>query len=270
MEKKETKRKRKKYEVIVEMKDPFVLENNKKIAELIKGKIKGTAYSTTVTAVGGICSDNFKLFIRPLFLSRKYDFKPFAEALMTIDGVIAVTKGDGGADWKKTESEKKKEEAEENKRIEAMEKKIREDLEKKRQGLKEVAELKKKAELSDRETYGPPGETSKLDWQEFENFLGSIGECEVEAVALFFNPIGCDFIEQKRETAKTSGDKVISFFTYQLNNNLSLPSNGKVSFYELPLSVEYREKDGKKFARIITGSGGTSLSAVVYELSIRT
>jgi len=256
-----------KYGVIVEMEHPCVLVDEEKIKKVVCGKLKGNLYCGIPFAESGPQTNSLAPCIRRFALTEQSDFEPFARAMKTIDGVIGVKKGDGP--WIKTAAEKRTEEKERKRIAKEKEKQAKESRKERKRKLKEFKKLEEETKKSDEEAYGSPSTASQLNRQEFEEFLNSIGRCEVEARSVFSDLLAGGFLDYKREVAELSGNEVVAFFEKAMNGPLRLPFQREISFYEIPFLVEYRQKNGRKFAHLMVGGGKPTFIMASYDLFVR-
>lgn len=256
-----------KYGVIVEMEHPGVLADEERIKEAIRGKLKGGLYSGISFAESGPETNSLAPCIRRFALTEQSDFKPFTQAMKTIDGVVGVKKGDGP--WTKTVAEQRAEEKEQKRIAKEKEKRAEESWKERKRKLAELKKLKEETKKSDEETYGPPTTASRLNRQEFEEFLASIGRCEAEARAAFSDILADGFLDYKREVAELSGNEVVPFFEKAMNGPLRIPFQAQSSFYDIPFVVEYRQSNGRKFAHLMIGGGKPTFIMASYDLFVR-
>ncbi|MDO9231400.1 MAG: hypothetical protein Q7U36_02895 [bacterium] len=138
--------------------------------------------------------------------------------------------------------------------------------------LEELNQIEEEGARSDDELYGPssvPVSVSRLDWKQFEKFTASIEFCKVEARVSFSDIFAGGFLDFKREIAEISGSEVVPFFERAINGPLRMLFQTETSFCELPLAVEYREKDGHKFAHLMVGCGSPTSIMAKYHFFIR-
>jgi len=257
-----------KYEIIVGMEHPGVLAGKEKIQETVSGKLGGELYSSPAFAESGGDTNSLAPCIRRFALTEQSDFEPLREALMTIPGVIEVKK-DGDA-WDRTAYEKEVEESEQQRIAEGKEKRAKESLEERKHKLAELQKLEEETEKSDEENYGPPTSASQINHQKFQEFISSIGRCEVEARMAYGDLMAGGFLGYEREiTELTSGKDAVPFFEEALNTKLQLPFQGKSSFPEIPFSVEYRQNNGRKYTHLEASGGRATLIMANYDLYVR-
>lgn len=241
------------YGVIVEIEHYSVLDNEEKINEALRGKLKGRfLWNREVEYTDKIepqDSRNHSMYFRRFTLSDQSDFQSFAQVIKTFDRVLGVRRWNGS--WTMTATERR-EEKRERKRIAKTKRMLSRKWKKERED--KLAELKKlvtETERSDNQTYGPPASPSKLNPQEFEQFLASLSRCKVEVRVIYQHHSG-ELYYYEREVSELLGADVILFFEKTIGNTLKLfPSEKDKSFFEIPFTVEYRQKNGKRFARLI-------------------
>jgi len=141
---------------------------------------------------------------------------------------------------------------------------------------KKLRELEEETK-NDEEIYGPSIAAIRLDGQEqeFKEFLNFIDYCRVEIGVMFFKDTDGSFLSYKKRTDVLQGSEIISFFEKAINGTFRAPfQKGRVSFLEIPFSVEYRQSKGKKFAHLmIEGgkikNGGLVFPTAKYDLFVR-
>ena len=142
-----------------------------------------------------------------------------------------------------------------------------------RERKKKLVEFKKLGEASekaDEAKYGPHIPSSRLNLLQFQEFITSIQHGEIEVLASFSDILAGGFLDYKRKTAViASSEEIIPFFEKALNGECRLPMQGKSAFSAIPFLVEYRQQNGKKFARLSVGGGHPHFIMATYELFIR-
>jgi hypothetical protein len=256
-----------KYGVIVEMEHPGVLVEEEKIKEVLRGKLRGKVSWAIFFSESGLDNNSLAPCIRRFVLTEQSDLESFTQAMKTIDGVIGVKKGDGP--WTKTATEQRAEEKEKKRIAKEKKKRAEESWKEREYKLAEFKKLKEETKKSDEETYGSPSTASRLYRQEFEEFLASVGHCEVEARAVFSDIFAGGFLDYEREVAKLAGNEVVAFFEKAMNGALRMPFQGQISFYDIPFSVEYRQNNGRKFAHLMIGGGKPTFIMARYDLFVR-
>lgn len=256
------------YGVIVELEHPGVLADEASIKNATSGQLTGELYLVGMAfAESGSDVNSLAHCIRRLALANKSDFEPFMKAMMTINGVTGVKKDTGP--WTRTRAEKRAEEKE-RKRIAKEKKRLAEkDAKERTRKLEKLKMHETKEEQSDNETYGSPGPAARLDRPQFEEFLSSIDNGKVEARVIFSDILAGGFLGYERVVDKLSGDKISAFFEQTMNGDLRAPLQPKIAFYDIPFMVEYRERDGKKFAHLTVQGGNPNFIMTCHELFVR-
>lgn len=255
------------YEVIVEMEHPGVLVDEEETRNAVQGKLRGHLYSALCFSESGPDTNSLAPCIRRFFLEDQSDFEPFAGAIKTIGGVVGVKKGNGP--WKRTPGEQQAAEEERKQIAKEKQRRVEENDKRRKTELAEFKKLEAETKRSDEDTYGPSSGASRLNEREFEEFLASVEHCQVEAIGIFSDMLAGGFMGYKREFAELSGKDVIPFFERVMNSTLRIPFQRECTFYEIPFSVEYREKNGKKFARLTVGAGKPTFIMANFYLFVR-
>lgn len=257
------------YDVIVEMEHPGVLADEKALIARFRNKLRGTVLFTKIFAEMGADVQSLAPCVRRFALTRETDFSAFAEIISTITGVVGVKKGNGP--WTMTKSEQRAKQAEAKAIAQEQERKAEASYEKRQRQLAELKQLEEATQKSDAEKYGlPPDNNPRLDEREFEAFLASLAHFEVEAVASYFDIMAGGFLEYRRETARLSGNEVVSFLERTINGPLRAPFQAPANFYEIPFRVEYRCVDSvRRFAHLMIAAGNPTFVTTCYDLYIR-
>ena len=138
----------------------------------------------------------------------------------------------------------------------------------KKKKLEEFRKLEEETEKKDEEVYGPSVAMTRFNYREFEEeFVNSIGRCNAEARVLFWGLEG--FIDYKRlETELSSGREAVSFFEKAMEEFHFL-LQPHIPFKEIPFRIEYRNKNGKRFAHLRVKGGHPTMLIAEYDLFVR-
>lgn len=141
-----------------------------------------------------------------------------------------------------------------------------------KQKITELKRLIEETEIFNEKNYGPPTNISPINQQEFQSFLTSIDRCQVEGRVVFayIRNRSLDELGYERETAElSSGKEVVQFLEQAMNGKLNLLFLAKCSFYNIPFSVEYRQKEGKGFVHLLVVINKPSLGIARYDFFVR-
>lgn len=256
---------KKQYGVIVEITDLICLADDQKLKEIFSNLSLHGGISTNICFAQ---SDDDSLgMVKKFYLEFEEDFKPFAEAIIAIDGVKNIKKADGP--WKRTWKEYIQLRRE-NKKVQQEKEKIKNEFQKKRQrDLEEFNRLRDESKKKFEKNFGPEEDPKPILWFEFDEFASTIKSCEVEFYFVLSDILLGGFMEYKKESKICNSiDEILDFLSTCINKNLIAFCPPITNVRDIPIGADFKEKDGKKGSVLMSICGKPTFQMGFYTLLI--
>ena len=117
--------------------------------------------------------------------------------------------------------------------------------------------------------YGPGGELNECDYVFLKNFIDTFKTCDAEVLASYETSVQESSWYKTRAVNISNAQDALSFFEYLLNGSLKPIFVEKIIFKLLPLKVEYRNRNEKKFVHLHLILADYPPDTYEYDFSIR-
>ena len=205
--------------------------------------------------------------VKRFALEYEEDFRPFAEAIIAIDGVKNIKKAEGP--WKRSWKERRQLKKENAKIQQEKEQRQKEYQIQRQKDLDEFNNLMKENIQKLEEKFGPGKELGKVSWLNFDTSYSTIKSCEVQFYFVLTDPLLGGFLEYKKENKSCNSiEEALDFFTTYINANLIFLAPPLPHVRNISINVCHREKDGKRAIELMAACGKPTFQIGYYTLLV--